>query len=366
MSKFSLNLGLCCINTQLRKDGIFCSRTMIRKNFTVEKAQELALKNIKDIETMCEWNYKNKIYNLRLSSDIFPHFTDDETEPYTLDFAIPALQKAGEVAKKYEQRITMHPAQFNQVGAKDDKVFQKTCRELKMHADILDYMGISEDGILCVHGGGVYGDKEKTIQRWIDQFKLLPDNVQRRLAIENCERCYSVVDCLRISKGCNIPLIFDTHHFDCYKLLDKKKTIMELEELLPEIIDSWKRRNITPIFHISEQRPDARVGAHSDYIETIPEYLLKLPEKYKTNITLEVEAKMKELAIQKLYTKYPELVIKPINEVSVKLTPYEAFCEKERKNVQRHNPNKPDKTIDNILSKEWAALTENERDKFIY
>lgn len=315
VEQFSLNLGLCCINTQLRKCDIFCSRTMIRRNFTVKKAQELALKNIKDIETMCEWNYNHNIYSLRLSSDIFPHFTDEETEPYTLDFAIPALQKAGEAAKKYLQRITMHPAQFNQVGAKDEKVFKKTCKELKMHADILDYMGVSEDGILCVHGGGVYGDKEKTIKRWIDQYKLLPENVQKRLAIENCERCYSVEDCLRISKGCNIPLIFDTHHFDCFKLLDKKTIIRELDVLLPEIVESWTRRNITPIFHISEQRPDSRVGAHSDYIETIPEYLLNLPEKYKLNFTLEIEAKMKELAIQKLYEKYPQLVYNRKNKL---------------------------------------------------
>ena len=35
-----IRLGLCCINTELRKRDIFCSRTMIRKNFKVKKAEE--------------------------------------------------------------------------------------------------------------------------------------------------------------------------------------------------------------------------------------------------------------------------------------------------------------------------------------
>lgn len=304
--KFTIHLGLCCINTQLRKENIFCSRTMIRKNFTVEKAKELALKNIENIRDLCRWNHKNNIHCLRISSDIFPHFTDDETEPYTMDFAIPLLKKAGDTAKKYGQRITMHPAQFNQVGAKDEKVFKKTCRDLKMHADILDYMGISEDGILCVHGGGIYGDKKTTIARWIEQYEKLPENVRKRLAIENCERCYSTSDCLKISKACNIPVIFDTHHYDCYRQIKPEYT-KDVELLLPEIIESWKRRGIKPVFHISEQRPDARIGAHSDYIEKIPAYLLEIPEKYKISIDVEVEAKMKELAIKKLYKKYPDI-----------------------------------------------------------
>ena len=76
----TIQLGLCCINTELRKDNIFCSRTMNRKNFTVKKAKEIALQNINDIAKMCKWNYENNIFVLRLSSDMFPHFTDLDVE----------------------------------------------------------------------------------------------------------------------------------------------------------------------------------------------------------------------------------------------------------------------------------------------
>ena len=312
----SIRLGLCCINNELRKKGVFCSRTMIRKNFTVEKAKSLALQNIEDIITLCEWNHRHHISVLRLSSDIFPHFTDSEVESYDMEFAIESLKKAGDAARKYNQRITMHPAQFNQVGAKDEDVFEKTCKDLKMHADILDFMGIDEHGILCVHGGGVYNDKEKTIERWISNFSRLPENVKKRLCIENCERCYSVNDCLQIADACNIPLIFDTHHFQCFNLLystpskkEKKGNIgnINVEDVLPRVVETWKRRGITPLFHISEQKEGARVGAHSDMIEVIPDYILNLPEKYQTTLDIEVEAKAKEAAILHLYKKYPSV-----------------------------------------------------------
>lgn len=305
-----IRLGLCCINTELRKKNIFCSRTIIRKNFTVKKAQELALKNIDDIGKLAKWNYENHIFVFRLSSDIFPHFTDEDTEEYSLDFAKDALEEAGELCRKYKQRITMHPGQYNQVGAKEKRIFENTIKDLKMHADMLDMMGMDRHSVLCVHGGGIYGNIEETTQRWIKQFKDLPDNVQNRLAIENCERCYSVIDCLKIAEACNIPLIFDSHHYDCYNMIckdDDDKKEIDISLYMDRVVDTWKRRDITPLFHVSEQRPDSRIGTHSDFIEKLPSYYLSFPEKYG-DLDIEIEAKMKEQAILKLYKTYPFLL----------------------------------------------------------
>jgi UV DNA damage endonuclease len=296
MSTGTLQFGLCCINTQLRKKNIFCSRTMNRSNFTVEKAQSLALQNIADAETMVHWNHKHGIHVFRLSSDIFPHFTDTEVESYSMDFADKALQQLGRVAREYKQRITMHPGQFNQVGATSSDVFEKTIRDLSHHAEILDRMGMDETSILCVHGGGTYGDKEATIRRWKDQFTELPASVRRRLCIEPCERQYSLEDALDIAYDCKIPVIFDTHHDACYRQLHPDYQPEDIEDQLPTVIETWKDRNVTPLFHISEQKEGARIGAHSDFIKTIPTYLLDVI-KEGTSIDLEVEAKAKEQAI---------------------------------------------------------------------
>ena len=68
---------------------------------------------------------------------------------------------------------------------------------------------------------------------------------------------------------------------------------------------TWAKRNIKPKFHVSEQG-SGRTGHHSDYIDILPDYLLEIPEKYNVKIDIMIEAKMKELSIQKLYEKYPQ------------------------------------------------------------
>ena len=77
--KHRILLGLCCINNTIRGKGVkgvFCSRSMIQKNFTVQKAQQYALQNIADITKLAKWNFEHNIFHLRLSSDILPHYTN--------------------------------------------------------------------------------------------------------------------------------------------------------------------------------------------------------------------------------------------------------------------------------------------------
>lgn len=305
--KGKISLGLCCINNSLnelkKENRIYCNRTMIRKNFSVEKAKEYALKNVQDISKLIEWNEKHNIKHLRLSSDMFPHYTDEVTEKYTLDFAKDELKKAGKLAKKYGHRITFHPGQFCVVGAKDENVFEKTIKDLEMHADILDLMEIDMDGILCIHGGGIYGDKPSAINRWCNNFLQLPEKIKRRLCIENCEHSYNIEDCLEISKRCNIPVILDSHHYQCYNILHPDNQINNIENYMEDVIKSWGER--TPLFHISEQNYSKRIGAHSTLCQHIPRYILEVPIKYNKCISIEVEAKGKEAAIFYLMKKYP-------------------------------------------------------------
>ena len=177
---------------------------------------------------------------------------------------------------------------------------------MSYHATVLDLMGMGDDSVMVVHGGGLYGDKEATKKRWCKQYQLLPDNVKRRLVLENCERCFSIVDCLDVSREIGIPVVFDTHHFECYKLLHPNEEFLDAGEYMPDILKSWTNRGIKPKFHVSEQG-SGRCGHHSDYIEVIPHYLMEIPEKYGIKIDIMIEAKMKEQAIFKLYSKYPNL-----------------------------------------------------------
>jgi len=305
-AKGRINLGLMCINDTLRENDIFCSRSMIRRTFNVEKAKEMALQNIKDISKLILWNNDHDIFSLRISSEIFPHFTDAVTDPYTLDFAKEELKKVGELAKKIGQRLTFHPGQFNQVGANKKEVLESTIKDLSMHCDIFDIMELDDNAIVNIHLGGMYGDKEKTKRRWIEQFDDLPSKIKRRLTIENDEKCYSVRDCLDVAAETGIPVVLDNHHYQCYNLLHPDEEPEEIEDLITEVIeDSWKDRKV--LFHISEQDTSKKCGAHSKYISKLPDYYLEIPEKYDVDLWIDIEAKEKEKAVLKLYDVHPEI-----------------------------------------------------------
>ena len=289
-----VQLGLCCMNTVLRqqKPPVFSSRKMIIKSIQekgIDALKEKIIQNLKDTLTLMEWNEQHGIKVFRLSSELFPHKSNPKVEDYSFDFAIPYLKEIGRKSKQYGQRLTFHPGQYNVVGTPDEKTFLQTCEDLKYHADVLDLMELNQDSVIVVHGGGVYGDKEKTIERWCQQYYRLPPNVQKRLVIENCEKCFSIKDCLKIAIKVNIPVVFDTHHFACYQQLHPNETFHPPEFYIKHVLPFWKRRNIKPKCHVSEQG-SGRTGHHSDYVETIPSYLLDIPSRYNTSIDIMIEA----------------------------------------------------------------------------
>lgn len=296
----SIQLGYVCRNETLQ---LKCNRSMIRRNFTLALAQSYALQNIAELHKIFEWNDKHNIRVFRLTSDLFPHFTDNgvnevKTGEYNLDFARQALREAGECAKKYGQRLSMHPGQYNQIASPSQDVWEATVRDLKYHADVMDAMGLGQESVICIHGGGVYNDIETTKKRWIERFFQLPENVKARIAIENCERCYSVVDCLELAEACVIPLIFDCHHYECYNLLKPTKAC-NIDEYMPRVVKTWHIRELTPLFHISEQAPNERIGTHSEYVQKLPPYYLAFPQQFG-NLDIEVEAGAKDKSVLKL------------------------------------------------------------------
>ena len=307
----SIQLGLCCINTILRaqKPPIFASRSVIMKTIATKGIDHLKtkiLQNLTDVLTMMDWNEANGIKVFRLSSDMFPHKSNPKIEPYSFDFAIDLLREIGEKSKLYNQRLTFHPGQYNVVGSPNIKAFEQTIADLKYHAEVLDLMGLGADSVIVIHGGGIYNDKAATKVRWCENFLKLPENVRRRVVLENCEKCFSIKDCLELSAKTHIPVVFDTHHYECYKRLHKSEAFEDASYYIVNILATWQERGIKPKFHVSEQGA-GRCGHHSDFIDVIPDYLLEIPEKYGVSVDILIEAKMKEQTIFRLYEKYPFL-----------------------------------------------------------
>lgn len=116
MDNMETQLGYACINTHLRKSGIFTSRSMIKKTFNakgIQYASELALQNSKDLVEIIKWNHANGIKLFRMSSGIFPWMSEyaiSDLPDYTKISNI--LKGAGTLAKSYNQRLSFHPGPF--------------------------------------------------------------------------------------------------------------------------------------------------------------------------------------------------------------------------------------------------------------
>ena len=156
----SIQLGLCCINSKLRKQKppIFSSRKMIIRTVQekgIDVLKEKIIQNLQDTLTLIQWNEDNGIKVFRLSSELFPHKTNPKVEDYTYDFAIDLLKQIGDLAKSYNQRLTFHPGHFNVIGTPTQEYFQHTCEDLGYHADVLDLMGCGKNSVMVIHGGGV-------------------------------------------------------------------------------------------------------------------------------------------------------------------------------------------------------------------
>ena len=247
------------------------------------------------------------------TSDIFNIYYDDAMEYYKLEWCKDRLKEIGDLARSLEIRLTFHPGQYNQLGSPKENVVNKTLVDLEWHCKVLDLMECDEQSVVVLHGGGMFESKTNTLARIEETYNNLPERIKRRIVLENCEKCYSVEDLLPICQACNIPLVYDTHHYTCYTILHPDEQQRPIEELIPAVLETWKRRGIKPKFHISEQG-SGRVGHHSDFVEVIPKYLLDIPEKYNCDIDIMIEAKKKEQAIEKLHKKYSdELNIEPVD-----------------------------------------------------
>ena len=308
-----IQLGLCCINSELQ--DVCCARKPIIKTVEERGLEYLYVeveKNIRDLAKMIDWNHRHGIRVLRISSGLVPHASNRRVAFGTLNRFQDLFEEIGSLARKYKQRLTFHPGQYNVVGSPNQEAFENTVLDLEYHAEVLDRMGCDQDSVMVVHGGGLYSEsKSANIERWTKNFKTLSSMIQRRLVIENDERSYNIEDCLEISRQTGVPVVFDTHHHECYKITHPDENLASGEEYISQILDTWKNPvvgfPIKPKFHVSEQASNGRLGCHSDYVEKIPEYLLNIPDLFGIEIDIMIEAKAKEQAVKRLYDQYPKI-----------------------------------------------------------
>ena len=309
-------LGYACINMQLsypQKWGgqergvkpITTGRSMIKRTFEskgLEYASEITLANAKDLDRIIDWNIINGYDFFRITSGLAPWKSEyDWDDLPDIEHIRMWLHSAGVKAETHNIRITSHPGPFNVLTSPHEHVVENCVGDLTDHGSVFDMMELSRTPYnkINIHLGGAYGDKVSAMERFCKNFEKLPESVQTRLTVENDDKAsmYSVKELYDgIYKRIGVPVVFDYHH---HRFCDGGLTEQEALELA---MSTWPK-GIVPVVHYSESRSiehnDEKIKpqAHSDYVY---DYI----DTYGNRVDIMIEAKHKELAVQKYREKY--------------------------------------------------------------
>lgn len=302
-----LRLGLCCTfqsaPIRFRTTTVKAISTKSRQA-ALRQLSDLCLQNGQALQSALEFCTAHNIGCFRVLSQILPIKTHPE-HGYRLD-ELPAaaeildtFQNCGKYAREQGLRTCFHPDQFVVLNSPRPEVVESSLRELDYQAEVAEWI---EADVINIHGGGAYGDKPAALDRFARTLERLPARVRSRLTIENDDKTYTPADLLPLCRQAGIPLVYDVHHHRC---LPDQFSIAETSQAA---LSTWNRE---PLFHISSPRDGwngPKPERHHDYInvDDFPAcwQTFLTPPSRKTDIhrslTLEVEAKAKELAVLQL------------------------------------------------------------------
>jgi UV DNA damage endonuclease len=253
-----MRIGYPCINLTLKCRG---TSTFRLRNYKPERLRATVANNLACLAETIEWNQRHNIGFFRISSDLIPFASHPvNTYPWFLVFA-RRFKKIGQQIKRAGMRISMHPDQFVLLNARQERIVESSIRELKYHCRVLDRLGLGSDAKIQIHVGGVYGDKQQSIERFVAVYQRLPAPIRSRLVVENDDRLYNVSDCLLISARTGIPVLFDSFHHEVNPNGD------DLRTAFARCAATWRRQDGVPMVDYSSQAPAARPGAHAAHID---------------------------------------------------------------------------------------------------
>jgi UV DNA damage endonuclease len=163
---------------------------------------------------------------------------------------------------------------------------------LESHARVMDMLGRPRSAwaLIEIHGG-----KGGRSERLIEEIGRLPDAVRSRIAFENDEYIYSAAEILDVCRRASVPIVFDAHHHVVHEGLDSYDH-PSVGEMVEAARATWTRPE-WQLVHISNGRESFRDRHHSDLVA-------RMPASYRRVPWIEVEAKHKELAIDRLTAEW--------------------------------------------------------------
>jgi UV DNA damage endonuclease len=223
----------------------------------------------------------------RMTSALFP-FADDEAGSGVLEEFSAELKRTGARAAELGIRLVLHPDQFVVLSSDSPQTVANSVKILESHARVMDMLGLPRNAwaLIEIHGG-----KGGRTERLVEQIGLLPEAVRTRIAFENDEYIYSAAEILEVCRRAGVPMVFDAHHHVVHEGLDSYDH-PSVGEMVEAARETWPRPD-WQLVHISNGRESFCDRHHSDLVE-------RMPAAYRRVPWIEVEAKHKELAIERL------------------------------------------------------------------
>ncbi len=291
-----MRLGLCCMF--VREPIRFRTTTasaMLRlgQRERLARLAELCLINADALLSALGYCAANGIGAFRVNSQILPI----KTHP-AVGYAVEELpgsnaivarfRECGVFAREHDLRLSFHPDQFVVLNSPNPRTLEHSLAEMEYQTEVAEWIGADT---INIHGGGAYGDKASALRVLRTTIANLPDRVRSRLTLENDDKIYTPNDLLPVCADTGVPLVYDAHHHRCCP------DGATLEAATEAAHATWG--HLEPLFHISsplEGWDGPKPQRHHDYIdsEDFPKEWLGWP------LTVEVEAKAKELAVARL------------------------------------------------------------------
>ncbi|MEN6458217.1 MAG: UV DNA damage repair endonuclease UvsE [Thermoguttaceae bacterium] len=290
-----LRLGLCCIFRDQPIKFRTTSATAI-KRLPLDKGRrklaELCAANALALMEALQFCSKHGIGCFRVNSQILPLKTHPDVGYDLKELPggrqiVSQFRKCKAFAKSAGLRTVFHPDQFVVLNSSQPDVVGQSIAELEYQTEVAQWIGAD---VVNIHGGGAYGDKLLALQAFATNISRLSGVARGLVTLENDDRVFTPVDLLPFCREHGIPFVYDVHHHRC------TPDGMTEEEATRQALATWDRE---PLFHISsplEGWNGPKPYRHHDYIQ-----IRDFPKFWQgLDMTVEVEAKAKELAVKKL------------------------------------------------------------------
>lgn len=313
-----MKIGYACLTVGVPKTQL---KTTRKANASPERLMELIEHNLSAMDKMLDYNIQQGISMYRISSDIIPFASDLETNPLDwVSLFAEQFQRLSQKIHDHGLRVSMHPGQYTVLNSPDEAVVQRAVADLTYHTRFLDALDLDKSHKIILHVAGVYGEKETAKDRFVSHYEKLSPAVKERLIIENDDRLYTISDVLELSGRTGAPVVYDNLHNAC----NPSDPAVSDAEWIRQAQLTWSPEEGPMKIHYSQQREDARLGAHSStiyiqpfmafYEEIAPlgvDIMLEVKDKnlsaLKANLAVQCPGQMKDL--EKEWARYKYAVL---------------------------------------------------------